>query len=38
MEVGRTPIQINMTVTQMQLRKDALAANCKLIEFRVGDR
>jgi hypothetical protein len=38
MEVGRTPIQINMTVTQMQLRTDASAVNCKLNKFRVGDR
>jgi hypothetical protein len=38
MEVGRTPIQINMMMTQMQLRDDASAANCKLNEFKVGDR
>jgi hypothetical protein len=38
MEVGRTAIQINMMMTQMQLRDDASAANCKLDEFRVGDR
>ena len=38
MGVGRTPIQINMMTTQMQLKKDASAANCKLNEFRVGDR
>jgi hypothetical protein len=25
-------------MTQMQLRVDASAANCKLNEFRVGDR
>ena len=35
MEVGRTPIQINMTMTQMKLRSDASAVNCELNEFRV---
>ena len=29
MEVGHTPVQINMTVIQMQLRTDASASNCK---------
>jgi hypothetical protein len=37
MEVGRTPIQTNMTMTQMQLSTDASAANCELNEFKVGE-
>ena len=37
MEVRRTPIQINITMTQMQLRVDASAANCKSNEFRESE-
>ena len=37
MEVGHTPIQINMMMIQMQLRVDASAANCKLGEIIIGD-
>jgi hypothetical protein len=36
MEVRRTPNQITIVMTQMQLRSDASAVNCKLNEFRVG--
>ena len=33
-EAGRTQIRKNMMMTQMQLRRDASAANCKLNESR----
>ena len=38
MDAGRTPIQINMMMSEKKLRNDASAASCKLNEFRVGDR
>ena len=36
MEVGHTPIQINVITTQIQLMVDASDPNCKLNESRIG--
>jgi hypothetical protein len=34
-EAGRTPIQINMVMTQVKLKHDASAVNCKLDELEL---